>query len=72
MGILDIFNSDNPEKIRAKIAKLEKERLKVDCDPMKSKDDLVNYDLKIKALKKKLDPNFGEDDEGDDPYAVRK
>ncbi len=54
MGLLDIFESKDPKKIQEKIKKLEKEKEKVISNPLHSKDDLIRFDTKIKALQEKL------------------
>jgi len=55
MSVLDLFGSNNPEKIREKILKLERSKAKVMENPLHSKDDLVNFDLKIQKLKEQLE-----------------
>lgn len=56
MGLLGFFGSSNdPNKIREKILEIERKKAKVMENPLHSKDDLVNFDLKIRKLKEQLD-----------------
>ena len=54
MGLLDVFESKDPKKIQEKIKRLEKEKEKVIANPLHSKDDLIRFDVKIRALQEKL------------------